>query len=344
MRLYELTDANRHRWDAWLGGQPTSTVFHCTAWRDIIAETLRHQPVYLVAQAGEEIQGVLPLFILRTRLFGNMAVSMPFLNYGGVVAAQEEAAEALMRRAREVAERYGCNYVEYRHRHLPPGTEDLPTNTFKVTSILDLSGGVERVWKEALHQNVRNKVRKAAKNDVVVRRGVEHLDAFYRVFAVGQRNHGTPVLPRRFFAKIVEQFGDAAHVYAAYHGAEAIGGKLTIDFGSTRYFIWSASRREANRMAPVPAMNWRAIQDAVDIGLQTVDFGRSTQGTSSEKFKKHWGVETQQLYWQYQLIHTEQMPGLNTSNPKFELAIRAWKKLPVWLTTLIGPPLARLLP
>ncbi len=344
MRVREFAEGDRAAWDRWVAASRFGTVFHDIAWRDIIAETMRHRPTYLLAEDDGGICGVLPLFILRTRVFGTMAVSLPFVNYGGVAADSEQAATALLDEARAVAASHGCKYVEFRHRHLPLGASELPTNTFKVTSVLDLSGGAEHVWKTKLHQNVRNKVRKAGKNGVVVHSGPGELGAFYEVFAVGQRNHGTPVLSRRFFEKMIDRLGDAVHVHVARFEGRPIGGKVTVDFGDTRYFIWSASLREANRYAPVAAMNWHAIEDAANAGLQKIDFGRSTEGSSSQSFKKYWGVETEQLYWQYHLLAGDRMPGLNTGNPKFEMAIRIWRRLPVWLSKIVGPLLARLLP
>jgi serine/alanine adding enzyme len=38
------------------------------------------------------------------------------------------------------------------------------------------------------------------------------------------------------------------------------------------------------------------------------------------------------------------MPQLNVDNPKYRLAISAWRKMPLWATRLVGPPVARLIP
>lgn len=344
MRVRECGQSERNTWDDFVRRCPTATLFHRFAWRDVIADTMRHRPVYLLAEDDTGCRGVLPLFVLRTGLFGTMAVSMPFLNYGGVAADDDLAARALLDEAKKRGREAGCKYVEFRHRFRPAAADDLPTSELKVTSILDLTPGADVIWNTGLHQNVRNKIRKAQKHGVVFKEGKDQLDAFCRVFAIGQRQHGTPVLPRAFFARLLEHFGDDVHVYVAYHDGRPIGGKVTIDHGDTRYFIWSASVSEANRYAPVPGMNWRAIEDAIAAGRRTVDFGRSSAGSSSQSFKKYWGVSIEPLYWQYHLLTGDTLPGLNTNNPKFELAIRAWRRLPLWLTRLLGPPLARRLP
>jgi uncharacterized protein (DUF927 family) len=51
-----------------------------------------------------------------------------------------------------------------------------------------------------------------------------------------------------------------------------------------------------------------------------------------------------QLYWQYLLGEGREMPELNTKNPKFELAIKAWKRLPVSVTKILGPRIVKNIP
>ena len=161
---------------------------------------------------------------------------------------------------------------------------------------------------------------------------------------MNQRELGTPVLPRRWFARVLDAFGDDARVYVAHRQGRAIGAKVVLDHGDTCHFIWSASTREGNAHAVVSAMNWRALREALARGLAKVDFGRSTKDSGSQQLKKHWGVEIEPLYWQYHLLTRAAMPGLNTSNPKFEFAIRVWRRLPLFVTRWLGPRLARDLP
>jgi len=133
-------------------------------------------------------------------------------------------------------------------------------------------------------------------------------------------------------------------VYVARRRGEVIGGKLILFDRQTCYFVWAAARRDRMKYAPVQALNWAAIKDACKNECVEIDMGRSTRDSSHQSFKKYWGVETHSLPWTYQLIGDSVMPGLNPDNPKFALAVRTWRRLPVCLTRLIGPSLARRLP
>jgi len=55
----------------------------------VVKKTYKHKPIYLVAKENGEIKGVLPLFLMRSVIFGKKLVSVPFTPYGGVCADNE---------------------------------------------------------------------------------------------------------------------------------------------------------------------------------------------------------------------------------------------------------------
>ena len=58
-------------------------------------------------------------------------------------------------------------------------------------------------------------------------------------------------------------------------------------------------------------------------------------------FKKNWGFEPQPLHYEYQLYGAEAVPDHNPLNPKYQLFIKAWRKLPLPLANLIGPHIVK---
>jgi hypothetical protein len=73
------------------------------------------------------------------------------------------------------------------------------------------------------------------------------------------------------------------------------------------------------------------------------DYGRSKRGTGAFDFKSNWGFEPEQLHYEYFLVKSREMPNLSPSNPKYGNAIAVWRRLPLKLTQLIGPPVAKYL-
>ena len=63
-----------------------ASAYHSRVWLDVIHRAFGHDTMYLVAESGGAVCGVLPLVFFSSRLFGRFTVSVPFVNYGGIVA------------------------------------------------------------------------------------------------------------------------------------------------------------------------------------------------------------------------------------------------------------------
>ena len=79
-------------------------------WRRVMENAFGHQTVYLAARRGDEVVGVLPAVMIKSRLFGRSLVSLPFLNYGGVVATDAGVARLLLDHAANVGSREGASH------------------------------------------------------------------------------------------------------------------------------------------------------------------------------------------------------------------------------------------
>jgi hypothetical protein len=107
---------------------------------------------------------------------------------------------------------------------------------------------------------------------------------------------------------------------------------------------WASSIADYKSLCPNNLLYWEAIRLALGQGCTSFDFGRSTPNEGTFNFKKQWGAQPVQLHWQYLLASGEALPELSPKNPKFELAIRIWQKLPVALTRIAGPHIVRCIP
>ena len=67
-----------------------------------------------MASERGEVVGISPLIQLKSVLFGNFLVSMPYFNYGGIVADRHDVTIALISSAHELREELGCSHIEMR--------------------------------------------------------------------------------------------------------------------------------------------------------------------------------------------------------------------------------------
>lgn len=334
------TDAGA--WDAYVEAHPAATADHLWGWRDVFQSVFGQSSDYLVAMRDGTVAGVLPLVLFRSRLFGRFAVSVPFLNYGGLLADDHGVAAALVAAATARAKAFGASHVELRHRERQ--RPDLPVRQHKIGLSLPLPTSADELWK-TVDRKIRNQIRKAQKEGLEVRSGGgEIVDAFYPVFARNMRDLGTPVYSRRLFSETLRRFPDRARVFIVLYGGRPIAGSVTIRFRDTCLVPWASSLREFRHLCPNMLVYWAMLEDAIAGGARTFDFGRSSPGGGTHHFKTQWGARETPLSWEYVLISRESPPNQGPSNPRFTRAVSAWKSLPLWLANRLGPPLARHLP
>jgi FemAB-related protein (PEP-CTERM system-associated) len=329
-------------WDGFVNAHRDASGYHLWGWRTVIERTFGHRCDYLAARDGRDICGILPLVFFDTALFGRFAVSLPFVNFGGVVSSTPETASALVERATELAREARASYLELRHvsRQFPT----LPGKSHKVEMLLPLADDAGRMWDQ-LDRRVRNHVRKAQKSDFTTAvGGIELVGEFYDVFATNMRDLGTPVYSKRFFQAVLETFPDRTTIHVVRHGSRPIAAAFAYRFRDIVEIPWASSLVAYRSSSPNSLLYWTAIEDAIQRGCRTFDFGRSTPGEGTYRFKEQWGARPEPLWWEYVLLARQEMPDHSPKNPKFAAAIAAWKHLPVWLTRIVGPPIVRSIP
>ena len=342
MALTVSSDATETEWDAFVERHPDASGYHLWRWRRVMERAFGHQTVYLAARRDAEIVGVLPAVMIKSRLFGRSLVSLPFLNYGGVVATDADVARTLVDHSASVGAREGASHLEL--RHMVQRFDDLPVKRHKVAMRLRLGSNETVAWDQ-LDRKVRNQVKKAQKSNLTAETGGrELLGDFYSVFAHNMRDLGTPVYGRGFFEEVFEQFPASARVFIVRLGANAVAAGIGYAFRDTLEMPWASSLKSSRPLCANVLLYWHAMLYAIADGRTTFDFGRSTPGDGPFQFKRQWGAEPSELAWEYRLFKGDRMPDQSPSNLKFRAAIAMWKRLPVPVATWLGPAIVRSIP
>jgi serine/alanine adding enzyme len=334
---------DRPAWSELVAATPSAELYHDYRWRSVIERVFRHECHYLLARDAQgRARGLLPLVRLRSRLFGDFLVSVPFFNYGGVLADSPQAETALIGGAERCARALGVSHVELRHRDRQ--LADWPARDDKVSMSLELPATEDALFK-SFDSKLRAQIRRPQKAGATCRAGgAELLADFYAVFARNMRDLGTPVYSRRLFAEILAAFPQEARLFVVdLHGKPVAAGCTLIHRG-TMEIPWASSLREANRDGVNMLLYWSVLRHAVETGCRIFDFGRSSKDSGTYRFKEQWGAEPQQLRWHYWLRDGGAPPQITPNNPKYRLAIALWKKLPLAAANLLGPQIVRNLP
>ncbi|HRD48146.1 MAG: FemAB family PEP-CTERM system-associated protein [Candidatus Competibacter sp.] len=338
LQIRRLDTANAARWDAFVTACPDATFFHRAGWKGIIDDIFGHPAFFLYAESDGRIRSVLPLVQVKSRLFGHSLVSLPFCSYGGVAAIDAEAAQVLEREAIEIAESLDVDHLEVRNlvqRHADWPVQNL-YSTFRKPIIQELDESMRVIPVKR-----RNMVRKGMKLGLA--NTIETpLDVFFDLYAKNVHQHGTPALPKRYFAKICEVFGRDCEILTVLDPQKRpVSTIMTFYFRDEAMAYYAGESPAARDLAANDYKYWALLMRAKERGSRIFDFGRGKQGTGSYEFKKLWGFDPQPLYYEYRLFRSREVPQNNPMNPKYRAMIALWKRLPISVCNWLGPYLVR---
>jgi FemAB-related protein (PEP-CTERM system-associated) len=287
-----------------------------------------------------QVEAVLPLFLVSNPILGRILLSSPFAVYGGILSSNDEAASAIRDHVAELGRELQVQYVELRNWHDAQCGNWTRLSRY-VTFLKQIEESGDSILK-ALPRETRRMTRRAIEQDYDIR-FTRDLTEFDPLYAANLRKLGTPAFPSRHFRTLMEEFPDADVMELRLEG-KVIAAVLSLYHGQTVLPYYGASDADFNRANPNNMMYFALMREARSRGLATFDFGRSKSGSGAYLFKSHWGMEERQLPYEVLLVKRKQLPNFSPANPKFDLAIRAWRRLPLPLTRIIGPWLIRLFP
>ncbi len=337
--VVSLAASDQGRWNSFVLEHPEGTFFHRAEWATVLQRAFRHRTHYLFAHRNGRVCGVLPLAEVKSALFGHALVSTPFCVYGGILSSDAGAHAALERRACALGEQLGVDYVEMRNRR--QAHPQWPSKDLYFTFRRPISADSEENML-AIPRKQRAMVRKGIQKNLQV-----SIDAdtgrLFDIYSESLRNLGTPVFSPRYPRLLQELFGADCEVLTVSSDAQPVASVLSFYFRDEVLPYYGGSTLAARAVAGNDFMYWQVMERARERGVRLFDFGRSKRETGAFDFKTHWGFEPQPLCYEYYLVKARQMPDLSPKNPKYERMINLWRRLPVPVTRMLGPPVARFL-
>ncbi|MCH8533145.1 MAG: FemAB family PEP-CTERM system-associated protein [Saccharospirillum sp.] len=328
-------------WQAFVQQHAHASAYHHPAFLMHIQQVFGHPGQILAAFDRGSLVGGLPLTIMRSRLFGAFAVSVPYFNYGGPLSEYQDVIEALLEAADSLVPQEQLSHVEV--RTTLPGLPR-PCVTKKVSMLLALPASQGELDSQ-LGAKVRAQTKKAEPQRPEIRfGGLELLDDFYHIFAINMRDLGTPVYAKGWFRALLADEQLNTTLAVAYLDGKPVSTGFLLGHRKLLEIPWASTLRQANGQDMNMWLYRQILGFAIDQGYHHFDFGRSTEGAGTYRFKKQWGARPVQHYWYYLSESGKAVADTNPDNPKYKLMIATWKRLPVWLTRIIGPGVIKNVP
>ncbi len=335
--IKRLDSSSLESWDNYILKSEQGTFFHLSGWKQLVEKIFSHSTYYLYVEENGKITGVLPLVHVKSLLFGNALVSNAFCVYGGIIADDDATFHKLDKEACRLADELGVDHLEMRNQvQLTP---DRPFKDLYVTFRKELDPEEEKNL-QAIPRKQRAMVRKGIKAGLtsVVD---ENIDRFFSAYSESVRNLGTPVLPKKYFQALKDVFKDQCEILTIEHNGKLVSSVMNFYFRDQILPYYGGGTEQARAVKANDFMYWEVMRRAVAKGIKIFDFGRSKIGTGSYKFKRHWGFEPEPLYYEFYLVNSTTLPNINPLNPKYQMFIAAWKRLPLAVSQTIGPWLAK---
>ncbi|MEO6746246.1 MAG: FemAB family XrtA/PEP-CTERM system-associated protein, partial [Caldimonas sp.] len=189
------------------------------------------------------------------------------------------------------------------------------------------------------------------KQRAMVRKGISNglssevdagVDRFFALYAGNVHRHGTPALPKRYFAALQKEFGDDCDIQTVTAGdGTPLSSVLNFYFRDEVLPYYAGDAVAARDVAANDFKYWALMCRAQRRGCRLFDYGRSKRGTGSFAFKKNWGFEPQPLHYEYCLYKRDAVPQNNPANAKYRLLIQTWRRMPLALANALGPVVVR---
>lgn len=342
-RTEQCTDSTS--WDEF-----TDTHCDCEYFRwafgAVVEAQFGHKLHYLTSiDANRQIVAALPIIEMKSWLFGHFGVSLPFVNYGGLICNPEHpnAGTELLNFADQWAKEHNLQHLTLRQQQ-PLSDCSWALQDHKIAMILELPDSEEALMK-SFKAKLRAQVRRPIKEGATARRGsIELLDDFYTVFTRNMRDLGTPVYGRNWFKALLSETWLHTQLIVVYLDRQPVAAAFLIKHNDTMEIPWASSLREFNRFSVNMLLYWESLCYSIDQGCSHFDFGRSSKESPTYRFKKQWGSQEKQLYWYQWTPSGKDSVRLDPKNSKFALATRVWQKLPLTVANFLGPYLVKNLP
>lgn len=340
-----LGNSSKSAWDGYGVANPESTFSHRFFWGECLAAAYR-MPMYRLAakhRSGDQaFAGILPLMLFTAPDQDRRLISLPYTDAAGIVAEDAAIGTELLTAALDLAVELGAVHVELRHADENANFQDTARNiddswrhtahTFKTGLRRSLSESADQLWT-LLSAKVRNQVRKARKCGCTsVVGGIELVDDFYAVFSENMRDLGSPVHAPGLFQMLLSEQSMGARVVVVYLGGQPVAAAIVFAHNASLCNPWASSLRSYRPSCPNMLLYWTMLELAVNSGCRWFDFGRSSPGAATCRFKCRWGAVMQPLVWH---VYSRKP---HSWDPHAETLVDdAWKSLDLPTSRLNGP-------
>jgi len=347
-----LVASKAEKWNDLVRKNPYASAYHLWEWGEALSLTYGYQKYYLMATRNQDVVGLFPLVHVKSRIFGNRLISVPFCEYGGPLAdpslgdqETQQVIEALLGATDRLARTLGVQYVESRNPPVEVTRGFIIDKGYRnvrryATFRVNLRIEMEELWRN-LHKKTRNAIRKAMKRGVRLKevKDTEELESYYRLYLQTQKRHGTPPHNYILFERLHDAFGIKGKIrmlLAEYRG-RPIAGVIMFHHDKTIFWWNNVTDIKHRSLNPTNLLLWNMIEWGVQNGYHILDLGRTRKGTTIYRFKSGWGGLEAYLRDYVYFLSSREKELPDPLQRRYGYLSKVWSVMPASLAKKIGP-------
>jgi CelD/BcsL family acetyltransferase involved in cellulose biosynthesis len=305
MQRYVIDPLRDPRWNDLAASHARASVFHQLGWLKALARTYGYRTLAVTSAApGERLSDGVVFCEVKSWITGSRLVSLPFTDHADPLLNDRDEGPAIAHWMRAESRKHHWRYVEIRPRSeaIRPSWAMAESQSFWLHT-LDLAPAAETIFRRLHRSCIQRRIRHAERQKLFYDRGCGDvlLDEFYRLLMITRRRFRLLPQPRIWFKNLIECMHPNVEIRVARKDGKAIAAILTLRHRGTVVYKFGCSDHAYHRLAAMPFLFWRMIEESKSENCEEIDFGRTdadNQGLVS--FKDRFGTARRSLnYFRY---------------------------------------------
>lgn len=298
---------------------------------------------YYLKDSKKKVKIIFPFIFLKSKLFGNRSISLPFLDVGGFLGNYDiKILKQIIKKLKgeKIEIRLNASMKDFDKEKKMLKKEGFGEVGGRQQFIIKLTSE-EDMWKR-FHKHTRNDIRKAMKSGlkIIEINNFLEIKRFYSLYLREMKKFGTPQHSQKFFSNLFGEMAENIIGFNCYKNKLLIGSIIIFYHNKRGYISFNVSNVKYRNFRPNDFLYWETIKWALNDNMRELDMGQVESDAPEDsrakglyKFKQKW---LGKLYDRVYFVHPVQKED-NFEKNKLKKLRKIWSKLPLFIVKIIGP-------
>ena len=342
--ILKVDEKNKEKWSKFLR-KKKSRFQHLLSFKKVLEQsyTSCEGEYYCLRGSRKDIKAIFPFMFLKSKLFGNRSISLPFLDVGGFLG--DYSINVLKKiidklKGEKIEIRLNDSMKDFNKERVILKKAGFSEEGGRQQFIIKLTSE-EDMWKK-FHKHTRNDIRKAMKSGLEIKKinSFSELKSFYFLYLREMKKFGTPQHSQKFFKNLFDEMADNVIGFNCYKNKFLIGSIVIFFHNGRGYISFNVSDVKYRNFRPNDILYWETIKWALKNNIKELDMGQvesdapdNSRAKGLYKFKEKW---LGKLYNRVYFVYPPRGKEVSKKN-KLKKFRKIWMRLPLFVVKIIGP-------